>query len=287
MLSSLLTTSEVRAEQMRRVRAWRQLGSLARADAIYFIGGGAGRNRLVTLARVFRIPVVMHWVGTDCLNAARHVAAGRKLGAQARYCRHWAITPGLAEELRALGLNPAVVPLSSTVFPSELPPLPERFTALAYLPERRPQFYGSEAVRSLALEHPTVRFLVMASSPTSTWIKDPPWPPNVEFLGRVQDIRKVYQETTVLVRVTRHDGLSFMVLESLAHGRHVIWSYPIGPVRATKTESEVGAEFRRLVRMHAAGELGLNREGAAWVRTELDPQKIAADIRRRFQEIWS
>src|SRR6266403_1239163 len=34
-----------------------------------------------------------------------------------------------------------------------------------------------------------------------------------------------YKRASVVWRPVRHDGLSFMVLEALGHGRHVLWTY--------------------------------------------------------------
>ncbi|MBA7620195.1 hypothetical protein ES703_27540 [subsurface metagenome] len=47
---------------------------------------------------------------------------------------------------------------------------------------------------------------------------------NVKYLGWQDDMEPIYKQTTVLLRVPKHDGLSLMVLEALARGRQVIWT---------------------------------------------------------------
>ena len=54
-----------------------------------------------------------------------------------------------------------------------------------------------------------------------------PHPPNIIPLGYVDDIKKVFSQVKVLIRLTYHDSLSRFVLEALATGRYVLHTQPI------------------------------------------------------------
>jgi hypothetical protein len=76
-----------------------------------------------------------------------------------------------------------------------------------------------------------------------------------------------------------------MVLEALAHGRYVIWSYPIGPHGAVR---ELGVAKRRLAELlslHERGELRSNAAGEQWVRRNFEPGMVFARVRREFRAL--
>lgn len=284
-LIAMVSTEDMEFVRMKRARLFLWAPRVIRADALYSIGGSLASSRVGSVARLFRVPRVMHWVGTDCLNAARTVRESRVVPHLVTGCRHWAITPWLSEELEGLGVRAEVVPLSSPHFPLELPDLPTEFTALAYLPEKRAEFYGGPLVLRLARAHPDIRFLVVGSTATSAWLRDEEIPRNVELLGRVESIGTLYRRSTVLIRQPKHDGLAMMVLESLAHGRYAIWNHALGPVITASNYDAVSTELRRLRDRHVAGRLEVDRRAAAWVRREYAPDKIASAVRKRLHAV--
>jgi hypothetical protein len=221
------------------------------------------------------------------LRAADQIREGSATRFAIRGCTHWTEVPWTAEELARIGVDARVVPLASPLAPNQLAPLPARFTVMTYLPEQRWEFYGGPNVLRLAREMPDVQFVVLASSPDSEWCRRESAPANMAMLGFRDDVSRLYDETTVLVRMTQHDGLSFMVLEALAHGRHVVWSYPLGPLVATRSYGELHAEIMRLRTLHQEGRLEINREGAAWVRQEYAPAVVAAGIREEISDVIS
>jgi hypothetical protein len=110
-----------------------------------------------------------------------------------------------------------------------------------------------------------------------------PLPPNLLPGGWVHDVDALYRDTTVYVRLTEHDGTSFMVAESLSRGRYAIWTFPLaGAIQAAGYE-EVSEALRALWERHQRGELGLNEAGRAAVLQEFDPARLAADLDRRLR----
>lgn len=283
MLASLLTVDGWDARYVEsaglRPDAWLTTAtSVLRADLVYLIGGQVQRwSRPDLLTRLSRRPIVMHWVGSDvtyALSAARNGRASRRL---IRRPVHWTEVEWTANELRPLGIDAAIVPLTSTRLPGEPQPLPETFTVLAYLPKDRPSFYGAEGVIRLAESLPAAHFLVAGSEGDGIIA-----PENVEFLGWVADMAPVYARSSVLLRLPRHDGLSFMVLEALAAARHVIWTHPLEGVLRVEGEDEARAQLQRLFAEHRAGTLDLNSPGRTFVAESLSTGIVRAEILRRF-----
>ncbi len=93
----------------------------------------------------------------------------------------------------------------------------------------------------------------------------------------------LYREITVCVRLTSHDGMSFMAVECLARGRQVIWTFPLpGAIHGSGFE-RVAAILRDLAARHAAGTLDLNDEGRAYVLEHFDVVRLSTELDERLQ----
>jgi hypothetical protein len=274
---------ETRAWEPRSaLRALRQATS---ADVVYMVGGQiAWWSRPHLLRTALRRPMVMHWAGSDVLYARRVHAAERSTKALLHGVTHWAGAPWLVEELRPLDVRARWLPHSWVDAPPALPPLPPSdaspLTLLTYLPEKRPAFYGGEAVLRLARTLPEVEVLV-------TGARSLPWPapPNVRCLGWVEDMAPLYARAHALLRLPRHDGLSFMVQEALVFGRYAIWSYPFPGAILAKIAGQAIAAVRDLSCRHTEGSLRLNETGAAHVRERFSRGRIRADLRAALAEV--
>lgn len=185
-------------------------------------------------------------------------------------------SPSLASSLDRLGIAARVMPvlnprLSSTIEPSSLP---STFTVLSYLPTAQRTFHGGRIVDELIRELPDVRFLILGDSAT-----DYSSTPNVESLGRVEDVSRAIRRATVIVQLRLDGEPSRLVYESLCHGRRVVSSAKVtGCHRAASTE-----ECARILRK-LRGSAEFNLEGREFVCREHD---CAASIRayhRLFEE---
>ena len=255
--------------------------ALRQADIIYLIGGQLQRwSRPDVLMRLGKRPVVMHWVGSDVTFARNVVRARRASRALLRSPQHWAEVSWTARELRELGVNAEIVPLTSTRIHADVQPLPPDFTVLTYLPATRPDFYGRELVMRLAAETLEMRFLVVGSTGEG-WNA----PANVEFLGWRQEMDAVYARSTALLRLPAHDGLSFMVLEALAAGRYVFWNHPLEGVIQVSDANTAWTELQRLLARHRSGRLELNEPGRSAVREHFAPERVRAEILGRFERL--
>jgi hypothetical protein len=210
---------------------------------------------------------VFYWLGTDLLSATKDAAAGRLRAPfeQSRTDTHFVVAPWHVPEIAGIGIRARYVPM-----PYELPsgpasPLPDRFSVLTYLPSNRFDFYGGREVFAAARAFPEVPFLVLGAGPAPRGA-----PPNVQYPGWVSSADMLYRGCVVVLRLVAHDGIGGTVLEGLAYGRHVIYTYQFPHVRHVPYGDERAAiaSLGELLGMHLSGALELNKEGQAYVLSE-------------------
>lgn len=236
-------------------------GAAARADIVYLIGSRIDRKSPQDrLLRLRKKATVIHWVGTDVQIA---VEEHRKHNVSLRVAErplHWCDAPWLVEELRTIGVISEYVSLPIPIHVPPAPPLPEEFRVLLYYPvdafDR--EVFDGETLLRLPGAFPDVPFTLIPS-PADTLPQ--PLPPNLTCFDWVDDMDALYRETTVVVRLTSHDGQSFIAAEALSRGRYVIWTFAMpGCIRAVGFEEVAGA-LAGLIEKHRAGELKVNQSG--------------------------
>lgn len=252
----------------------------------YRAGGTTPRGRLFDaywslLRQTNRSAVVCHyWLGTDVLNTLEERRAGTlRKDTLESICDdlHLADAQWLAEELASVGINAvtAHVPAAHRT-PAAVPPLPAEFSALTYLANLRYDFYGGDTILDSARQLPDVRFDVVGS----TGAPHRESPPNVRWHGWVDDMPRYYAESTVVIRVPRHDGLGETVVEGLLNARHVIYTYDVPFVRkiAPVTPETLAAEIASFRDAHLAGRLEPNVEGREYALVEFDEAREAEHL---------
>lgn len=266
-------------------RGWaRLLPDLARADLLYLISSRVDRGSpQAMLARVWRRPLVIHWVGADVLFALDAFRAGQASAQLLRHAIHLADAPWLPAELEELGVEADYVPMPVPAISREEPPrLPTEFRVLVYYPvdpiDR--EGFDADTIFRVIASFPDIRFLLIPSPPEAL---PQPLPPNLEARAWVDDMDAVYRETTVYLRLTHHDGTSFMAVEALSRGRHVIWPFPMTGVTQARTYDEVAAALRDLAERHRAGTLELNTEGREAVLRDFDAERLGTEMNRRLR----
>ncbi len=268
----------------RHVGGWAKVASAAtRADIVYLIGSRIDRGSPQdNLLRFRRKPVVIHWVGTDVQIAVDEHRRDNVALRIAERATHWCDAPWLVEELRTAGVRSEYVPLPIPVAESDPPPLPGRFGVLLYYPVDRlaRAVFDIDTMLRLPAAFPDVHFTLIPS-PAET-LPDP-LPANLSARPWVDDMDPLYRETTALVRLTTHDGQSFMAAEALSRGRYVIWTHPMpGAIQAEGFE-QVSEALRGLVERHRAGNLALNAEGRRSALERFGAGRPLAELDERFR----
>jgi hypothetical protein len=251
------------------------LQALAETDVVLksFGAYGPGYFRLFAAAKALRKRTALFWIGTDVVHATTS-HRGWASAIQRVVDLNLAVTEELGGELGRIGARAEVVPIVSDLTGIRVEPLPVSQAVLCYLPPVEHLFYGSEIVRDLARRLPDTPFLVVGG-----W-QDPAPPPNLECLGFVDDMAPIYGRTSVLLRMTPHDGLPKMLLEALAFGRHVIWSHPFPHCRHARSPEEALDGLRALRFQTAA-----NIDGAAYVQKRYSFASFAALLAQQVREL--
>jgi hypothetical protein len=248
-----------RATYVKRNFALRALPLVPMCDIVYQVGGPIVPRSVFDACRFFGKPIVKHWLGSDTMrlhdpNVQRQSAAD--------FVTNWADAPWLVDELKAAGIEGQTVGLSPIAVNADLPFPSTPLRVLWFLPEDRFEFYGGQMALAVAREMPELKFVFVGSERRGR-----PAPPNVQYVGFLDEIDDAYAQTHVLVRMADHDGLSQMVLEALNHARYVIWNYPFEGTLKAANESEVIAHLKKLAARMADGGLGYNEAGRISVRS--------------------
>jgi hypothetical protein len=256
---------------------------LRRCDLAYTWGGRISMGKFLWAARAMgKEKIVILWCGSDVLLAKQELAEG-KMDPWVASRTHWAVSPTLAEEVRSLGLSCEYVQASFVAQVACPKALPKKFSVLVFLPVAdRIELYGYDRVVEVAKRLPFIEFNLVGYRDESPL----PTPPNVKVHRWFGDLTEFYERATVLWRPVRHDaGISFMVLEALAHGRHALYTYPLpGCVQVAGAE-DAKIELERLHSLHCAGKLLLNSHGIEIIAKQYSREIVRSELRRRWEEI--
>ena len=200
-----------------------RLARLGRQDAVHYYWGRRIDPAELLWCRLRGVRTVVTFIGSDVTRVAAapgwkrvRARAGMRLVSRVN-----AVAPWLRDELADIGIAADVLELAFVEPPAAVPELPAQCTVTTYIPPRREDFYGWPTVQRLARDLPQVAFRVAGHDGAGLSA-----PPNVRFLGWVDGFRDLLAESSVYIRLTRHDGLAWSVVEALSLCRPVIWTRP-------------------------------------------------------------
>ena len=268
----------------------RNLSQIARelraCDLAYQIGGRVTAGKFLLAAKLMRKKkIVMHWTGSDVLDEQMKGLPAAADPWILENVEHWAVSDWLVREVATLGITCRLVPLPSPSVPDHPSPLPSRFSVLVYMPAiARGTLYGLDRILEVANELPHIPFELVGLLEGT--IENPP--ANLRVHGRILDLREFFQRATVIWRPVRHDGLSWMVLEALGYGRHVLWSYAFPGCTQVRSAADARDEIARLYALEQQKRLKMNSDGvAAIVEGGYLPRLLRSKIRMHLDEILS
>ena len=156
-------------------------------------------------------------------------------------------------------------------------PLPEPPSVMSYWRDEYADFYRAEWVMELARRLPEVHFRIAGASG-----KGLDAPDNVEFLGWQKDLNELYRQSTIYVRLVKHDGRCGGTLpEALARGRYVVYSQKHPHCRHVEN---VDNAHEALVEILQATQP--NEPGARWVQKNFDPDEHVRRLIALYRTLW-
>jgi len=271
-----LSFRRIPTEQWDLLAAEEKKEAIRGADLVHFFWGQR-KMPLFIWAKRFRTKTINHYIGTDAL---RLVEAKSSKKFKAYACNRLAdrtvcVSPGLQDELKSIGIQADLLPFSHKSMPVELPPLPREPAAYTYLPQQRAEFYGMSLVEKLAREFEHVKFYILAHDGKGIEAAR-----NVRFLGWQEDISPWIERSHIHLRLTLHDGLPNSIVEALANGRQVIWSFRMSHCRQATNFDELSRMFSALLESPA-----LNTEGARYVRENFHPDIIRGKFLALYNDL--
>ena len=239
------------------------------SDAIYQVG--AGGIKYLIIAKLFRKPLIKHWIGTDayCIANGSGWKHRFKLNVFKKYAAlHLADSPEVNQQLEEVGIHCKVVRLLPPEMLGEILPLPDKFTVLGYWFDENIEIYGGEHILRLAKDFPHINFLVVGA--TGKGIEASP---NITFLGYQKNLNDIFPKVSVFVRLPSHDSISALALEMLSRGRYVIYSHPLpGSIQVNNYE-EARQALKKLIDKKQP-----NTEAPELIRKEFNPDVQADNI---------
>lgn len=263
--------------------SWRR--SLKDVRGIIFVAYGRIDSYLMgqlAYAVSIGVPLTRWWVGTDVLNVTTDTATADSARSVGRIiCANIAVAPHLVSELaiariRALYIPSVIDSEASSLEMGPLSPVPKPI--LVYLPTDRQEFYGRHVLEAAVVRNPTLRFVIVGDESHSL-----AGHANVDSLGWVSDMRPIYDRCGCILRLTEHDGMPRMLIESLLRGMYAIYSWPLAGCWLARNLDEVQTGLTRY-----ANTAGPNCDGRAAMLETVNgrPERQIADIATRSAPVF-
>jgi hypothetical protein len=250
---------------------------LLNTDIVYSIGGTTGKSKAINIALLLKKKIIFHWVGTDVLTAINYFKNNLIEKKYIEQIVHFSEVEWIQEELRDI-VDTSIV--SIAMFPKfeSPPPLPEKFSVLSYVAKGREEFYGINKLINLATHFPNIEIKIAGISEYKESL-----PNNIKLLGWVSNMDEQYKNCILYLRLVEHDGLAFSVLEAMAAGRYVGYSYKFDNVFHIDNYLKLEAIVKDLYEQHKRKILKLNELGIAFIKQNYSEVKVVEKLIDRFE----
>lgn len=242
--------------------------NLLASDVWYTIGEPSGPGAFEFAWSLSRKRRIVHWLGDDVQTLQDNAALLRRLRTP-RFV-HLAQSDEVRLRLREFGLHARVVPLAAVCAVNAVPPLPQTFTLMLYVPREGPQFYGRYQYERLmqVLVPEQVHYFIVGGGDIDV--------PEGAIAERIQwshDLSRIYERSTALVRFTPPEYTSSMVIEALLFGRHVLSASEFPFVTKVRTFADMECQVRSLLQRHRAGTLTPALDAARAMQAQYSPER--------------
>ncbi|WP_143206302.1 glycosyltransferase family 4 protein [Singulisphaera sp. GP187] len=226
------------------------------------------------------VPLIRRWAGTDVMNCLEN--SSDRWFARSLNCLvtlNIAAAPHLCEELASIGINSVFLPSSpdlSKILPTSCPRLAGR-DILVYMPVHKASLFNELMLNHVFRVNRDIGFIVVGCEDGLRFSEHD----NVRVFGWIDDMKEIYPQVGCLLRVSLHDGLPRMVLESLLQCKYVIYSKPMPGCWLAGTFEEI----QSCIELYRSVEI-INREGIDAVKRILGDgleERLAETIRQVIQ----
>ena len=252
---------------------------IKKSDVIYFFcaNGLEKYFRAFVLRFIFKKKLIVHFVGSDALKFLNYNIYKRLRWTLALKISHevFGISPNIVDELSPY-IRIKYLPMSIENYNFLFRPFPKQFTVLVYLPPNNPNFYGLPIIKKLIKNNLKIKFIILGKDYGNISNFN-----NVEIIeiDKNNNMNKLYERSSVLIRLTKHDGAGQMVMEALARGRHVIWTSKSPYCQhVDRTLDSVQKELELLIKSSH------NKKAMKWVKENFSSSILIKKLEKYFKK---
>lgn len=219
---------------------------------------------------LFKGTKVIHWVGTDIwglLNTSILNVDKLRTQFDNNNFIHLTEFEQTHSEMKKLGFETQIVPLPPIKM-YDIKPFPKKFTVAVYMPNVNQDFYYKTLMEEVALSMPDIDFVFFGDRFDLTKNK------NIHHVGYIEDMEKLIEECSAIIRLTVHDGLPISLLEFVMAGRNALFNIPMPHMLHVNS----GNKDLIIQRIKDMQKLPANTEGSKYYRDLVDHNKFKDTI---------
>lgn len=217
--------------------------AILRVDAIYNIYTSENAWMYFFWAKLLGKRVITHWIGTDVYYIMGNPKGAKRISKFVDV--QFSCFEPLRDELLQVGIDTKVLPIIPIKINYELCEMPKKHSVMIYMPNGREDFYGYQELKNIFPAFSQLTFHIVGTDHHAPFAQFQ----NVAvegFLSHAQ-MEALFREISIVIRPTKHDGLSMSVLEAMAKGKNVIWSSRFPHTMLGRTEDEIKKCLQELI----------------------------------------
>lgn len=197
--------------------------------ALHFLKGIKGKSvvsiyaypsmwRFIVLAKLAGKKVIVHWIGTDVYllkqNPKKYLIKKGDV--------NLAHSESLQKELIEFDINTDILTILPQGIDLSMGSMPKDHAVLFYIPEGREEFYNYKWITALINHFPDLPFHIVANGKKEMFPQS-----NAIVHGKIslQQMEKLYNEISIVVRFPEHDSLSISIMEAMFKAKIIIYRY--------------------------------------------------------------
>jgi len=264
------------------ISIFKYLIEMINTDIIYRIGGINKKNYLFNFTLKMQKKIIIHWVGDDVLRAEENYFLTKNYEKYEKELIHFSEVEWIKDELEKINIKSKIVPFfvldsSKNSAPTKLP---NYFSILAYNGKNYEEFYHIDWLIKLANDFPNIEIKILGINSYKYIL-----PNNIKLLGWVNNIVNEYQNCVLFLRLPKHDGLGFSVLEALSNGRYVGYTFPLKCTYYIDSYDTLKKLVIETYNKYKNNKLSVNYVGIRYVKQNYSEKNILNNLIDEFKKI--
>lgn len=252
--------------------------TICECDLLYNVYSGNYFWAKASFAKLAGKKVITHWIGTDVLNA---ISGEVGFLGHPFIDHHFVCFEPLKKELQLIGIESTILPIVPFNMSLAVDKMPDSHAVMIYMPENNLDHYGYSDLCYVFEQFPNLPFHIVANSGGETIFGKYR---NVTAHGWLNEetMERLYKEISIVLRFTKHDGLSMSVIESLIKGKKVIWNNQYHGVIYANSKEAICKELKEILKTPPYSDFSVSN----YVKNDLSKQNIRQIFDNVVQKIF-